>query len=117
MRLLQANVTRSGSDHHCRGFSLLLHARRELFPEPSFQRCCIPTLTLFLAYCVKYPETATFLTESERRHIVALLAEDSKNLAKDYDHKYFWQAVKDYKSWLQIVVYIGYSAVLLRGPL
>ncbi|THH16012.1 hypothetical protein EW146_g4559 [Bondarzewia mesenterica] len=53
------------------------------------------------------PETATFLTEDERENLIQLLKQDSNGLATHFDLKFFWQAVKDYKTYLQICVYIG----------
>ncbi|EIM82963.1 MFS general substrate transporter [Stereum hirsutum FP-91666 SS1] len=82
-----------------------LHGWQWIFCLEGLLTVIIAALAFFFMH--DYPETATFLTDSERRHIVALLAEDSKNLAKGYSHKYFWQAIKDYKSWMQIVVYMG----------
>lgn len=105
----KTDISDSGSDRRHRGLGLLLYARCAHLSSPS---AIISILTLLWSVG-QYPETATFLTDSERRHIVALLAEDSKNLAKGYSHKYFWQAIKDYKSWMQIVVYMGYVSLCL----
>jgi len=57
---------------------------------------------------VKYPETATFLTVSEREYLVQLLKEDSNDQATHFEWKFFWQAVTDYKTYLLIMVEIGY---------
>jgi len=54
-----------------------------------------------------YPETATFLTISEREYVIQLLKKDANNLATHYDKKFFWQAVMDYKTYLQIITYMG----------
>ncbi|KAF8557618.1 MFS general substrate transporter [Imleria badia] len=54
-----------------------------------------------------YPETASFLTETERRNIVGLLKNDSQNLATHYDFQFVLQALKDYKTYVQIGIYIG----------
>ncbi|KAJ7187887.1 major facilitator superfamily domain-containing protein [Mycena filopes] len=54
-----------------------------------------------------YPETATFLSDTERKQIVYMLKEDSQDLATHYDRKFVWQAFKDYKTYVQIGIYMG----------
>ncbi|KAJ7045875.1 major facilitator superfamily domain-containing protein [Mycena alexandri] len=54
-----------------------------------------------------YPETATFLSETEREQIVYMLKEDSQDLATHYDIKFVWQAFTDYKTYVQIGIYMG----------
>ncbi|KAI9571124.1 major facilitator superfamily domain-containing protein [Boletus coccyginus] len=54
-----------------------------------------------------FPETASFLTETERCNIVGLLRHDSQNLATHYDFQFVLQALKDYKTYVQIGIYIG----------
>ncbi|KAG9220505.1 hypothetical protein CCMSSC00406_0003961 [Pleurotus cornucopiae] len=56
----------------------------------------------------QYPETASFLTESERRHVVEMLKEDSRSLATGFDKKYIFQAMTDYKTYAQIGIHMGY---------
>ncbi|KAJ6476017.1 major facilitator superfamily domain-containing protein [Mycena vitilis] len=58
-------------------------------------------------YMHDYPETAGFLTETEREQIVYLLKEDSQDLATHYDRKFVWQAFKDYQTYVQIGIYMG----------
>lgn len=74
--------------------------------------CLEGILTVIVAICSfffmhDYPETATFLTTSERDRLIHLLKNDSNGLATHFDIKFFWQAVKDYKTYLQICVYMG----------
>jgi len=54
-----------------------------------------------------YPETASFLTETERYYVVGLLKNDSQNLATHFDFKFILQAFKDYKSYVLVGIYIG----------
>ncbi|KAG6375167.1 major facilitator superfamily domain-containing protein [Boletus reticuloceps] len=54
-----------------------------------------------------YPETASFLTEVERRNIIGLLKDDSQNLATHYDFQFVLQALKDYKTYIQSGLLIG----------
>ncbi|TFY79899.1 hypothetical protein EWM64_g4113 [Hericium alpestre] len=54
-----------------------------------------------------YPETATFLMAEERDYVIQLLKDDSNNLATHFDMKFLWQAILDYKTYLQITVYMG----------
>ena len=56
---------------------------------------------------LKYPETASFLTTSEREYLIQLLKQDSNNQATHYNKKFLWQAITDYKTYLQMTVYIS----------
>ena len=55
----------------------------------------------------KYPETASFLTTSEREYLIQFLKEDSNNLVTRFEWKFVWQAVTDYKTYLLIMVEMG----------
>ncbi|KAG8931893.1 hypothetical protein FRC02_001978 [Tulasnella sp. 418] len=54
-----------------------------------------------------YPQTARFLTEAERRHVVERLRVDHGDLATHVDKRFFWQAILDYKSYLYVIMYMG----------
>ncbi|KAI9571127.1 major facilitator superfamily domain-containing protein [Boletus coccyginus] len=54
-----------------------------------------------------FPETASFLTEIERRNIVGLLKQDSQNLATHYDFQFVLQALKDYKTYILSLIFVG----------
>jgi hypothetical protein len=56
---------------------------------------------------LQYPETASFLTEDERHYVIESLKEDSKGQATHLDKKFIWQAVLDWKTYFQIINYIG----------
>ncbi|KAJ7130834.1 major facilitator superfamily domain-containing protein [Mycena crocata] len=58
-------------------------------------------------YMHDYPETAGFLTEPERKHVVHMLREDQQDLATHYDRKFVWQAMGDYRTYVQIGIYMG----------
>ncbi|KAF7428025.1 hypothetical protein PC9H_007244 [Pleurotus ostreatus] len=76
----------------------------------------VATLSYFFMY--DYPETASFLTESERRHVVEMLKEDSRSLATGFDKKYIFQAMTDYKTYAQIGIHMGSAqAQLLTVPI
>ncbi|KAG8907976.1 hypothetical protein FRB99_001142 [Tulasnella sp. 403] len=49
-----------------------------------------------------YPATAKFLTESERKHVILRLRQDTSSLATHFDRRFIWQAFKDYKSYVSI---------------
>lgn len=59
-------------------------------------------------YLMKYPETATFLNEDEKKCLTRMLREDSQGLSTHYDKKFVWQAMTDYKTYVQVGIYIGY---------
>ncbi|KAI9573703.1 major facilitator superfamily domain-containing protein [Boletus coccyginus] len=69
----------------------------------------VTVLTALVAPCFMYdtPETASFLTETERRYIVELMKADSQGLATHYNFMFVLQALKDYKTYLQFGIYIG----------
>jgi len=54
-----------------------------------------------------YPETARFLTDDERLFVIRALKEDSKGQATHFSPKFVWQALADWKTYLQVVNYIG----------
>lgn len=54
-----------------------------------------------------YPSTATFLTEDERNFVIDRLKHDSTDLATHYDIKFVWQALTDWKCWIQVCIYLG----------
>ncbi|KAK4120987.1 MFS general substrate transporter [Parathielavia appendiculata] len=62
-----------------------------------------------IAYFVMqdYPATAKFLTEAERTEITARLKRDRSSLADEFDIKYFWAALKDWKIWVHMFITIG----------
>ncbi|KIM33275.1 hypothetical protein M408DRAFT_152128 [Serendipita vermifera MAFF 305830] len=53
------------------------------------------------------PETAKFLTEEERSEVRRRLVEDRHNLADEWDMKYVWQALKDWKIWVHMLITFG----------
>jgi hypothetical protein len=56
---------------------------------------------------LQYPETAKFLTEDERQFVVETLSEDSNGQATHPSKEFIWQAVVDWKTYMQIINYIG----------
>jgi MFS family permease len=56
-----------------------------------------------------YPSTAKFLKPEERREISRRLAEDQSDLAEEFQAKYVWDAVKDWKIWVHMFITIRYD--------
>lgn len=54
-----------------------------------------------------YPQTAPFLTEAERKEVSNRLKRDRSSLADEFDMKYFWSAMKDWKIWVHMLITIG----------
>lgn len=54
-----------------------------------------------------YPATAKFLTAEERHEVARRLTEDRSSLADEYNIKFFWDAVKDWKIWVHMFITIG----------
>ncbi|KAJ8588252.1 MFS general substrate transporter [Rhizopogon salebrosus TDB-379] len=74
---------------------------------------CLEGLATIVAACLAffviqdYPETATFLTEQERTYVVNMLKQDTNNLATHYSIQFVLQAMKDYKIYIQVLIYMG----------
>jgi MFS family permease len=74
---------------------------------------CLEGIVTFIVACVSYfilhddPETATFLTETERTYIIAMLKADSQNMPTHLSKKFVWQAIADYKTYVQVGIYLG----------
>jgi len=69
----------------------------------------VTVLVAFLSFFLMqdYPATAEFLTESERAYIMNMLKEDANNLATHYHIRFVVQAMKDYKTYVQALMYLG----------
>jgi sugar phosphate permease len=69
-------------------------------------------LTVVIAGFAKWaindsPETAAFLTDEERSEVITRLKLDRTSLADEYDIKYLYVALKDWKIWLHMFITIG----------
>ncbi|RFU35009.1 hypothetical protein B7463_g1318, partial [Scytalidium lignicola] len=64
-------------------------------------------LSFFMVH--DFPDTATFLSETDRARVIRRLKEDMQSSAEHEEFKmdYFWAAVKDYKMWLGMFIYMG----------
>ncbi|KAH7021930.1 major facilitator superfamily transporter [Ilyonectria destructans] len=54
-----------------------------------------------------YPSTAKFLTIAEKEEVTRRLEQDRSALADEFDMKYFWDAIKDWKIWVHMFITIG----------
>ncbi|KAK8862043.1 high-affinity nicotinic acid transporter [Apiospora arundinis] len=54
-----------------------------------------------------YPDTAKFLTATEKQEVMRRLEEDRSSLADEFHLKYFWDAMKDWKIWVHMFITIG----------
>lgn len=54
-----------------------------------------------------YPSTAKFLTAEEKIEVVHRLTQDRSSLADEYDRKYMFHALKDWKIWVHMFITIG----------
>ena len=69
----------------------------------------VTLLVAVVAYFVMqdYPSTAKFLTPAEKAEVTRRLVHDRSSLADEFDMKYFWDAVKDWKIWVHMFITIG----------
>ncbi|RDL40055.1 MFS general substrate transporter [Venustampulla echinocandica] len=56
-----------------------------------------------------FPDEATFLSEQDRARVVRRLKVDKQASAEheEFSMKYVWMAMKDYKMWLGMIIYMG----------
>jgi len=61
-----------------------------------------------------FPDTATFLTEQDRARVLRRLRLDNQASAvhEDFNIKYFWLGVKDWKTPLYMLIYMGVAMPL-----
>ncbi|KAK4160571.1 putative high-affinity nicotinic acid transporter [Cladorrhinum sp. PSN259] len=69
----------------------------------------ITVAVAIVAYWVMqdYPATAKFLTAEERQEVSDRLKLDRSSLADEFDMRYFWAALKDWKIWVHMFITIG----------
>ncbi|RYO93285.1 hypothetical protein DL766_001405 [Monosporascus sp. MC13-8B] len=61
-----------------------------------------------------YPATAKFLNPAEKQEVQRRLEEDRSALADEFDLKYFWHALRDWKIWVHMFITIGVYTPLYR---
>lgn len=66
----------------------------------------LPALASF-KFMADYPERAKFITEEERKHIQERLRLDRSSLADEFDTKYVWDALRDWKIWIHMFMATG----------
>ena len=56
-----------------------------------------------------FPDEADFLSEEDRSRVIRRLKEDQQSSAEHEEFKmeYFWASVRDWKTWLYAVIYMG----------
>ncbi|KAF8461685.1 major facilitator superfamily domain-containing protein [Kalaharituber pfeilii] len=54
-----------------------------------------------------YPETAKFLTDEEKKEVQRRLKADRTSLADEFNVKYFFHAIKDWKIYIHMLITIG----------
>ncbi|KAF7321945.1 hypothetical protein MKEN_00717000 [Mycena kentingensis (nom. inval.)] len=60
-------------------------------------------------YMPDYPETAKWLTEEERSQVTAMLKEDSQGSSNKFNTKFIWQAIGDWRTYVQAGIYLGFT--------
>ncbi|KAI9566945.1 major facilitator superfamily domain-containing protein [Boletus coccyginus] len=84
-----------------------LHGWQWIFCLEGIAEVLVALAASFLMH--DFPETASFLTETERRYWVEVMKADSQGLATHYDSRFVLQALKDYKIYVQFGISIGFS--------
>lgn len=57
-----------------------------------------------------YPDTAKFLSPAEKKEVLRRLEDDRSALADEYDTKYFFHALKDWKIWVHSKTFPGLAS-------
>ncbi|OJA12775.1 hypothetical protein AZE42_07912 [Rhizopogon vesiculosus] len=83
-----------------------LHGWQWIFCLEGLATIVVACLSVFFIH--DSPETATFLTEPEREYIMDVLKLDANHLSTDYSIQFISQAMKDYKLYIQVVIYMGF---------
>ncbi|KAG2363325.1 MFS general substrate transporter [Suillus spraguei] len=82
-----------------------LHGWQWIFLLEGVATLLVACLAFFLMH--DYPETAKFLTERERAYVIDMLKQDANDLATHYHIRFVLQAMKDYKTYIQVLIYMG----------
>lgn len=82
-----------------------LHGWQWIFCLEGIATVLVAILSFF--YMQDYPETGNFLAEPERLYVVNMVKQDANHLSSRFDTKFIWQAIKDYKTYVQILIYLG----------
>jgi hypothetical protein len=60
-----------------------------------------------ICLCLQYPETASFLTEEDRRVLSTMLKEDQQGMAKHFEWRFVVQTLADYKTYVLVGIFLG----------
>lgn len=82
-----------------------LHGWQWIFCLEGIATILVACTAFFFMY--DYPDTASFLTDAERHYVIELLRQDSNSLSTEYRFQFVLQALRDYKSYVQVGIYIG----------
>ncbi|KAG2369029.1 MFS general substrate transporter [Suillus spraguei] len=82
-----------------------LHGWQWIFCLEGIATVLVAIVSFF--YMHDYPETAKFLTEPERLYIIDMVKQDGIHLSSRFDTRFVWQATKDYKTYVQILIFLG----------
>ncbi|KAM5506301.1 hypothetical protein McanMca71_002494 [Microsporum canis] len=66
-----------------------------------------------------FPDTATFLSEDDRKRVILRLSKDKQSSAghEDFKMSYFWASVKDWKTYVSAFIYagcVGYQSTMAQ---
>ncbi|KAG2369027.1 major facilitator superfamily domain-containing protein [Suillus spraguei] len=82
-----------------------LHGWQWIFCLEGIATVLVAIFSFFYMY--DYPETAKFLTEPERLYIIDMVKQDGIHLSSRFDSHFIWQAMKDYKTYVQVLIHLG----------
>ncbi|KAI0311411.1 MFS general substrate transporter [Amylostereum chailletii] len=82
-----------------------LHGWQWIFLIEGLATIAVASVSYFLMSDA--PDNAKFLSEHERNFVLATLSADSGNQVTHFDLKFVYQALADYKAWLQVLMFIG----------
>ncbi|KAH8832715.1 major facilitator superfamily domain-containing protein [Flagelloscypha sp. PMI_526] len=82
-----------------------LHGWQWIFCLEGLLTVIVAAIAFFMMY--DYPETASFLTDAERDHLLFILHQDTQGQSKVVKSKFIFRTLGAWRSYLQVGIYIG----------
>ncbi|KAG9220504.1 hypothetical protein CCMSSC00406_0003960 [Pleurotus cornucopiae] len=95
-----------------------LHGWQWIFCLEGLFTILVALLTFFFMH--DYPDQASFLTSLEQQHLTLMLQEERSVTQAQFNREFVWEALKDYKAYLQVGIQYGIlitaQSIMLFAP-
>lgn len=79
-----------------------------LIPDGSLEGIATVLISSLSPILIKdLPQPSKFLTDTERERVVSRLAKDVINLEPEFNKKFIWEAFKNFKLYIMVLIYLG----------